>query len=275
MMADQSKLAADNILAVSNLSIQRGDQRILRNVSWCVRSGEHWVILGGNGSGKTSLLLALTAYMAPTNGEIELLGQQFGAADWRALRERVGLVSSAIRQKIPDEETGLDVVASGKAAVIGYWGEPPADERRRAEALLRQVRCSHLVDRDWRFFSQGERQRILIARALMADPVLLILDEPCAGLDPVAREQFLHFLQQLIERPGGPSLILVTHHVEEIIPAISHALILKNGRVAAAGKKSEVMRTKNIQAAFGAGARLSSRSGRYRLDISPKARALV
>lgn len=274
-MAATSESDEGQILSVSNLSIQRGDTNILRNLSWQVRPGEHWALLGSNGSGKTSLLLTLTGYMVPTRGEIELLGKRFGEADWRALRERVGLVSSAVRQRVPDDEVVLDTILSGRRAMIGFWGKATEKERKQAEKLLRQVRGTHLADRAWRVLSQGERQRILIARALMADPALLILDEPCAGLDPVAREQFLHFLQQLAERPDGPSLLLVTHHVEEIVPAITHALFLKKGRIVATGAKSKVMRTETVKMAFSADVRLLSRSGRYRLAISPKARALV
>lgn len=274
MMAPTSE-SAEKILSVSNLSIHRDDTKILRNVSWEVRPGEHWAILGSNGSGKTSLLLSLTGYLMPTSGEIELLGKRFGEADWRELRERVGLVSSAVRQRIPDFETALDVVISGRKAMFGNWGRTSQDEQKRAEALLRRVRCSQLAERPWRVLSQGERQRTLIARALMAEPPLLILDEPCTGLDPVAREQFLYFLQQLAERPQGPSIILVTHHVEEIMPAFSHVLLMRQGRAYASGEKRQVLKTETIRAAFQADVRLISRAERYRLAIAPRTRAMI
>jgi iron complex transport system ATP-binding protein len=263
------------ILALQNVSLLREETTILRKVSWEVQAGEHWVILGANGSGKTSLLKILTAYETATEGEVFLLGERFGAADWRALRERVGLVSSAIRQRIPDNEAALETVVSGRRAMLAFWGKIAADERADAEKLLRQVRCQHLAEREWRVLSQGERQRVLIARALMADPAVLILDEPCAGLDTVAREQFLHFLQQLGEQPGGPSLVLVTHHVEEIVPAMSHALLLKAGKVVAAGPKQKVLTTDLMKATFGADVRLLSRGGRYRLVVHPRARGLL
>src|SRR5690625_146647 len=263
------------ILSVSDLSVQRGGTQILRNVFWNIHRDEPWAIVRSNGSGKTSLLLALTGYLMPTRGKIELLGEQFGQSDWRTLRERVGLVSASILQRIPIHELALDAVLSGRKAQLGNWGETSTEEIEQAENLLDQVRASHLADRPWRVLSQGERQRILIARALMADPALLILDEPCAGLDPVAREQFLHFLQQMAESPDAPSLIFVTHHVEEIIPAISHVLAMRAGRTFAAGEKEKVLQTDTLSSVFNAEVTLTSRNGKYQLQVSPDTRTLL
>jgi len=217
---------AKPILEVSGLSIRRGNTMILRNVSWRVERGEHWVMLGANGSGKTSLLSALTGYFMPTAGEIFLLGRRYGDADWRELRKKIGLVSSSLRQMMADDEPALETVVSGKYAMIDYWGRITRADRVRARKLLRQVECAHLGDRPWGVLSQGERQRVLIGRALMAQPQLLILDEPCAGLDPAAREHFLQFLQRLGRGNNSPTLVLVTHHVEEIMPVFSHVLTL-------------------------------------------------
>ncbi|HLS28964.1 MAG TPA: ABC transporter ATP-binding protein [Opitutales bacterium] len=275
MTSPISAAEKERILSVSDLSVQRGGTQILRNVSWNIHRGEHWAILGSNGSGKTSLLLALTGYLMPTRGKIELLGEQFGQSDWRTLRERVGLVSASILQRIPIHELALDAVLSGRKAQLGNWGETSTEEIEQAENLLDQVRASHLADRPWRVLSQGERQRILIARALMADPALLILDEPCAGLDPVAREQFLHFLQQMAESPDAPSLIFVTHHVEEIIPAISHVLAMRAGRTFAAGEKEKDLQTDTLSSAFNAEVTLTSRNGKYQLQVSPDAHTLL
>ena len=249
--------------------MQRGRTLILDRVEWRVDRGQHWVILGANGSGKTSLLSALTGYLMPSAGLISVLGQRFGRTDWRDLRRQIGLVSSALRQRMADEEPALESVVSGRYAMIDYWGKITAADRKRALYILRQVECAHLAERPWLYLSQGERQRVLIGRSLMARPRLLILDEPCAGLDPAARERFLIFLQQLGTRTNAPTLVLVTHHVEEIMPVFSHALILKGGRVLGAGEKREVLNSHTLGQAFGVPVRLSSRAGRYTLGVKP------
>ncbi len=253
------------ILSVRELTIQRGDTRILDRVSWEVARGQHWVILGANGSGKTSLLSALAVYLTPPEGEITVLGETFGASDWRELRKFIGLVSSTVRQVVPDDEDALTTVVSGKDAVIGFWGNTKVADRKAARSLLRQVEAEYLADRSWLVLSQGERQRVLIARALMARPRLLILDEPCAGLDPVAREQFLAFLQRLGSQRGAPALVLVTHHVEEIMPVFSHALLLREGRVVAAGERSRVLTGALLSRTFAAPLRIVRRGARYTL----------
>lgn len=256
------------VLAVSNLNIRRGKTSILRNLSWRVSRGEHWVIVGANGSGKTSLLSALTAYLTPTSGAIELLGQRYGHANWPELRRKIGLVSSSIRQWMADDEPALQTVVSGKYAMIDYWGKISAADRRRARRILAQIECGHLADRPWGYLSQGERQRVLIGRALMSEPWVLILDEPCAGLDPAAREHFLQFLDRLGGRGGAPTLILVTHHVEEIMPVFSHVLILKGGEVLTAGTKKAVLNSSQLSEAFNARIHLRQTNGRYGLVVA-------
>ena len=256
------------ILQIEALRLRRGNVTILRNIHWRVDAGQHWVILGANGSGKTSLLSALTGYLMPTDGDIVLLGERYGESDWRELRKQVGIVSSAVRQLMADEEPALETVVSGKFAMIDFWGRANPADRARAKQLLRQVECSHLADRPWGVISQGERQRVLIGRALMARPRLLILDEPCAGLDPAAREHFLQFLQRLGAQKHSPTLVLVTHHVEEIMPVFSHLLVLKNGGVLASGRKPEVMTAKNLSRAFDAKLRLEFKRGRHAMRIT-------
>ena len=263
------------ILSVDGLRIERDGTVILNDVNWRVQRGEHWVILGANGSGKTSLLSALTGYLMPTAGEISLLDETYGQSDWRELRKKIGLVSSSVRQMMADEEPALETVASGKYAMIDFWGRVTRNERDAAAKLLQQVECEYLADRPWRVLSQGERQRVLVARALMARPHVLILDEPCAGLDPAAREHFLQFLQRLGSRKHSPTLILVTHHVEEIMPVFSRVLILKNGRVLASGKKPAALHSKNLSQAFGARTRLRQVAGRYTLTVMPKSRGMM
>lgn len=260
---------------MANLRIERGGTVILRGVDWRVQRGEHWVILGANGSGKTSLLSALTGYLMPTSGEISLLGETYGQSDWRELRKKVGLVSSSVRQKMADDEPALETVASGKYAMIDFWGRLARGEKIQALKLLRQIECAYLAERPWRVLSQGERQRVLIGRALMAKPRVLILDEPCAGLDPAAREHFLQFLQRLGAQKNSPTLVLVTHHVEEIMPVFSRVLVLKNGRVLAAGKKPAVLNSKNLSLTFGAPMRLRQTRNRYSLVVTAKSRGLM
>jgi iron complex transport system ATP-binding protein len=262
------------ILEVRALSVVRGGQSILKNISWRVDAGQHWVILGANGSGKTSLLSALTAYLTPSSGEIDVLGAGYGRTDWRELRRRVGLVSSSIRQLISDEVTGLEIVASGKEAIVNPSVRSSSADRQRAAGLLRRTETLPLAERRWEVLSQGERQRILIARALMADPPLLILDEPCAGLDPVARERFVAFLDRLGRKRGGPALVLVTHHVEEIAPVFTHALLLRDGTVLAAGEKAQMLTSARLSKVFGAPMRVRrDREGGYKLNmLSPSTR---
>lgn len=264
-----------SVLTVEQLSLRRGGTKILRDISWGIERGQHWVILGANGSGKTSLLSALTGYLMPTSGEISLLGQRYGESDWRELRKQVGLVSSSVRQMMADDEPALETVASGKYAVIDLWGRMTRTDRGRARRWLRQVECEYLSDRPWRVLSQGERQRVLIARALMANPALLILDEPCAGLDPAAREHFLQFLQRLGRNKNSPTLVLVTHHVEEIMPVFSHVLVLKGGRVLAAGRKKVTLATKLLSAAFSARVRLTTKTSRYAMSVAAKRSVVV
>lgn len=255
------------ILQVSDLRIERSGTVILDDVNWRVTRGQHWVILGANGSGKTSLLSALTGYLMPTAGEISLLGQIYGESDWRELRKHVGIVSSSVRQMMANDEAALETVASGKYAMIDFWGRLSRGDKAEALRLLRQIECAYLAERPWSVLSQGERQRVLIGRALMARPRVLILDEPCAGLDPAAREHFLQFIQRLGTRKTSPTLVLVTHHVEEIMPVFSHVLLLKDGRVLATGEKAGTLNSRNLGRAFKTTIKLERQRNRYALKV--------
>jgi iron complex transport system ATP-binding protein len=222
----------------------------------------------GNGSGKTSLLGALTGYLSPTSGQVSVLGRNFGQSDWRELRKKIGMVSSSVRQMMVEDEPALETIISGKYAMIDFWGQATTADRAHAGRILQQIECSYLAERRWGVLSQGERQRVLIGRALMARPRLLILDEPCAGLDPAAREQFLQFVQCLGRRSKSPTLVLVTHHVEEIMPVFSHVLVLKAGQVTAAGPRAAVLNNRVLSDAFNTAMRIYKAGDRLALRPS-------
>lgn len=263
---------AATVFEMENVSVQRNGRKILGGINLTVERDQHWVILGGNGSGKTSLLNVLMGYLTPTTGDVHMRGREdavnSASQSWDDWRKRIGFVSSSISQLIEPAETALEIVLSGRHAMVNYWqhGDDNPAEIRAAEKVLEKVNASSLRDQSWATMSQGERQRVLIGRALMSQKMeILVLDEPCAGLDPVAREHFLQFVEELTEKGSFRSLLLVTHHVEEIIPAITHALVLKEGQVVAQGEKRRALNSFSLSEAFGAELKLRSRLGRYRL----------
>ncbi len=258
-----------SILSVSGLTVTRRGIRILRSVDWTVNPGEMWTILGANGSGKTSLLSCLTGFLTPAGGTVTVLGETYGASDWTQLRKRIGLVSSSVRQMVDDTEQPREIIAGGKYGQINFWGKLTAEDHRQVRTVARQVRCTPLLERDWAVLSQGERQRVMTGRALMTRPELLILDEPCAGLDPVARDRFVHFMQQLATGKKSPAVVLVTHHLEEIPPACTHALVLRNGAVAASGPIRSVLGSNLLSEAFGAPVKVRHHHGKWDLQILP------
>jgi iron complex transport system ATP-binding protein len=262
---------SDNpIIKLSNLTIQRDKTKILENINWEVNQGEHWVVIGGNGSGKTTLLNALTGYFAPTKGEIDLLGERYGQAHWPTLRKKIGLVSSSLRQMMADDEPALISVITGKYAMIDLWGRPKPSDCKEARNILRRIGCSYLADRLWSVLSQGERQRVLIGRSLMAKPNVLLLDEPCAGLDPAAREIFLQFIDDLGQEENSPTFVFVTHHVEEITSIYTHALLLRDGQVLDRGPIKKMLTSEKMSEVFGEKFSLTRIDGRYRLKIKSK-----
>lgn len=253
------------VVELQNLSVVRGEFTILDRVSWRVEPGEHWAVLGPNGSGKTSLLNVLVGYVTPGDGEMSVLGRRYGETDWRDVRSVIGLVSSSLVARIGAGETVLETVISGKYGWLNFWGRLFSNDAGRAKRILRLVECAELVKRKWGTLSQGERQRVLIGRALMARPKLLILDEPCAGLDLVARVKFLRFLRRLGGRPNGPTLLMATHHVEEISPIFKHLLLLKRGRVFSAGPIHDTLTSGNLSAVFGHALRLEHADHRFQI----------
>jgi iron complex transport system ATP-binding protein len=253
-----------SVLDLSDVTVVRGTTRILDQVSWRVEEGERWVILGPNGAGKTTLLQIASAHMHPTSGSASVLGERLGAVDVFELRPRIGLTSAALAELIPPNERVLDVVMSASYAVTGRWREEYLSlDTQRAADLLARLGAGALAERSFGTLSEGERKRVQIARALMTDPELLILDEPAAGLDLGSREDLLGRLSEIAATPDGPVVVLVTHHVEEIPQHTTHALLLRGGRVVASGPLGQVVTTPWLTATFGLPLLLSEHSGRF------------
>lgn len=242
------------ILRLEDVSWRRREQTILSNITWTVQPGEHWAIIGVNGSGKTSLLHLVTGYEWPSSGRIEVLGEVFGRCDLRELRKSIGWVSVALADRFAahhGSDPVLDVVVSGRHASIGLYEDPTPEDLARATHLIEQFGLSHRRTHAFGLLSQGERQRALLARAFLAQPPLLILDEPCTGLDLPARERFLDALADATAAEDAPTLLYVTHHPEEVLPLFTHALLLRDGRVLAAGPKHEVITDERLSDALG------------------------
>ncbi|MFF3064110.1 ABC transporter ATP-binding protein [Oerskovia sp. NPDC057915] len=241
-----------SVLDLQAVTVRRGTKTILDSVDWQVNEGERWVILGRNGAGKTTLLQIAAARMHPTSGTADLLGERIGRTDVFELRPRIGLASAALAEQIPAEETVRNVVLTAAYGVTGRWRETYEDfDAERADDLLAAFDVLPLAERLFGTLSEGERKRVQIARALMTDPELLLLDEPAAGLDLGGREELVGALSELATDPASPVLVLVTHHVEEIPPGFTHVLLLKDGAVHRAGPLTEVLTAENLSEAFG------------------------
>lgn len=256
------------IVALEKVSFIRQGKSILRDISWSVQQGEHWALLGANGSGKTTLLKILTGYAWATSGSVEVLGKRYGEYDLRELRKTIGWVSAALEGRIPGKDTALDVVLSGYDATLGVYRETTEAERGKAKAVLEGVNSLALLERTFGTLSQGEQQRILIARALINEPALLILDEPCAGLDPVAREDFLHDLGRLAADPKAPTLIMVSHHIEELGSWISQCLALREGGIEVCGPIDRAIRSEVLTRVFGRPCTVERSTGGYRMHLT-------
>ncbi len=241
----------EKIVHMEDVSWLCDDKYILRNINWYVNSGEHWAIIGLNGSGKTTLLNMINGYIWPSTGKITVLGKRLGDFDVRELRKKIGCVSSSLQERLYGTETAEEIVLSGRFATIGLYDRPDKKDIKNARAIMEHLYCAHLARQPYGTLSQGEKQRILIARALMSNPKILILDEPCIALDIFAREQLLTSLEHIESIESKPTLIYVSHHIEEILPVISHALLLINGKVHSMGKKEEVLTIPNISDFFG------------------------
>jgi iron complex transport system ATP-binding protein len=252
------------VLSLSGVGVVRERATLLADVDWTVREGERWVVLGPNGAGKTTLLQVAGAGLLPTRGTVELLGERFGQADLGELRTRVGLSSSALADRVPPQETASDVVVTAASGVVGRWSSAYDEaDTTRATRLLATVGLRAFADRRWGSLSEGERKRVLLARALMTDPELLLLDEPAAGLDLGAREALLRLLARLAADPTSPPSVLVTHHVEEVPVGTTHALLLARGRSIASGPVAEVLTAPLLTRAFGLPLVVSEDAGRW------------
>ncbi len=239
---------------------------LIKNLDWTVQPGEHWAVLGLNGSGKTTLLDIINGYQFPTEGEITVLGKTFGQYDLRELRKSIGWVSTALQERLYGKEPVIEVVLSGKFASIGLYDAISETDREEAMKILQDLKIQSLADRRYRTLSQGEKQRVIIGRALMARPRILILDEPCGGLDIFARESLLKTIEALGKERNAPTLIYVTHHVEEILPVFSHTLLIREGEVFASGRTPEIMTQEKLTGFFKAPVRLSHNKARYTLQ---------
>ncbi|HLR83723.1 MAG TPA: ABC transporter ATP-binding protein [Nocardioidaceae bacterium] len=253
-----------SVIELVDTTIVRGGQRILDSVTWTVNDDERWVVLGANGAGKTTVLQIAGAQIHPTSGVAGVLGEVLGTVDVFELRPRIGQASSAIAERIPRGERVRDVVVSAAYAVIGRWREEYDElDHDRASQLLDRLGAGHLGDRMYGTLSEGERKRVLIARALMTDPELLLLDEPAAGLDLGAREDLVATLGMLASDPVAPALVLVSHHVEEIPPGFTHVLMLRHGSVVAAGPIESTLTDATLTSTFETPLQITRTDGRY------------
>ena len=241
------------LVELDDVSYRAGQKTILQQVNWTIEPGHHWAVLGPNGSGKTTLLRLATGYIWPTGGSVRRLGREL--LDLGELRKSIGWISAELTAKIPPHELAFDTVVSGRFAQVGFknlrWLQPTADDRRSAFAQLQQLSCEYLAERPFGVLSQGEKQKVLIARARMAGPLLLVLDEPCAGMDPGARERMLSTIDALAREPSAPTIIFVTHHVEEIVPPFANTLVMNSGQIAASGTTRAMITAEQLEEIYG------------------------
>jgi iron complex transport system ATP-binding protein len=267
--------AQGEVVHLRGVGVRRGGATLLQDVFWRVRAGQRWAVIGANGAGKTTLLQVVAAVLVPTEGSATLLGEEIDEADLDELQTRIGWASAAVADRLAVDTRVLDVVMTAAHASLTRSPNDteiyePYDEDR-ARGLLNQLGCRALVDREFGTLSEGERKRVQIARALMTDPELLLLDEPAAGLDLGAREALLRRLSRLARDPRAPSMVMVTHHVEEIPIGFTHALLLKAGRVVGAGPLAAVLTPQLLSATFGLPLVVEEREGRWtaRLALPP------
>jgi iron complex transport system ATP-binding protein len=267
---DGGVLDPDQVIALDQVTVTRGGKHLLHAVDWRVELDERWVVLGPNGAGKTTLLNLASARMHPSAGTVQVLGERLGRVDVFELRTRIGLASVAVHDRIPPEESVLDAVVTAAWSVVGRFREGyDRLDLDRGRALLEQVGVGPLATRLYGTLSEGERKRVQIARALMTDPELLLLDEPAAGMDLGGREDLVRRLGELAADPDAPAMVLVTHHVEEIPPGFSHALLLREGSVVAQGLLGATITSDNLSKTFDLPLRLDYVDGRFTARAEP------
>jgi iron complex transport system ATP-binding protein len=259
-----AEINADAVLQFAGVTVRRGEKVLLDSIDWTVELDERWVIIGPNGAGKTTLLQLAGALMHPTEGDAYVLGERLGNVDVFELRPRIGFSSAALAQRIPGSEAVVDVVISAGYGLIGRWREAYGRlDARRAQRLLERFGVYHLSERPYGTLSEGERKRVQIARAMMTDPELLLLDEPAAGMDLGAREDLVRRLQRLAADADAPTTVLVTHHVEEIPEDMTHVMLLRDGRVVAAGLIHDVLDSESLSETFATPIGVWRRRGRF------------
>jgi iron complex transport system ATP-binding protein len=251
-------------LDLRNISVVFDGTRVLDDISWTVHSGEHWVVVGPNGAGKTTLLRMAALYLHPSTGTVDVLGQRLGRTDVRTLRERIAFSSPALAARLEPSMNALEVVMTARYAALAPWWHQYTDaDRARAHELLREWRCDQLADHKFPTLSAGERQRVLLARTLMNEPGVVLLDEPTAGLDVGGREELVADLTAWARDPARPPMALITHHLEEVPPGFTHALVLKAGRVHAQGPIAETITSEILSDAFELRLHVDERDGRF------------
>ncbi len=263
-LSEELMITETPLLEITDVHVERDLTTILRNFSWRVSPGEHWIVFGPNGAGKSTVLNMALGYLWPTSGTVHLLGHRLGQVDLRDLRRSVAVVSDTVRGMINPHLTAYETILTGPRAQLNLFDDPTPEERALARDIVEATQLPRaLLNRPYCVLSTGERQRVLIARALMSRPRLLILDEPCAGLDLAGREFILRTIRQAAALPSPPAILLTTHHVEEITPDFTHALLLKKGEIHATGPMEEVFTSENLSSLFEMALRLKQTDGRY------------
>ncbi|HEV2240298.1 MAG TPA: ATP-binding cassette domain-containing protein [Streptosporangiaceae bacterium] len=255
---------SDEVLRLRGVGVRYDKSMLLRDVDWTVRSDESWVVIGPNGAGKTTLLQIAAALLMPTEGTAEILGERLDQADLQDLRTRIGFASAAVADHVPPTEKVIDLVLTASYGILGRNAEDyDSFDVTRAVELLDALGCAYLIRRRFATLSEGERKRVQIARSLMPDPELLLLDEPAAGLDLGGREDLLRRISLLAADPQAPMIVLVTHHVEEVPEGFTHAMLLRKGTVLAAGPVLEVFTERNLSRCFGVPLQVERRAARW------------